>query len=150
MIKTVTFCGHSTLSVEEQETLFPLVCAEAEKLINRGADAFLLGGYGSFDTLCAQAVKNLKEKYPHITSIIVIPYINLTYNEDLYDFSEYPPLEKVPPRFAISKRNEYMVQQADAVISYVLYSFSGAYTTLNYAIRKKKEIISLSNNDMIF
>ncbi len=143
MIKTVTFCGHSTLSSEEKESLFPLICTEAEKLIKNGADTFLLGGYGSFDYLCAQAVKKLKVKYPFITSIFVIPYLNRTYNDDLYDLTEYPPLEKVPPRFAISKRNEYMVQKADVVIAYVKYGFGGASTTLSYAQRKKKEIIQL-------
>ena len=145
MIKTVTFCGHSNLSYEEEKALFPLICTEAEKLIKNGADTFLCGGYGSFDRLCATAVKELKGKYPHTTSILVIPYINRTYDENLYDFSEYPPLEKVPPRFAISKRNEYMVQKSDAVIAYVKYSFGGASTTLSYAKRKKKEIILLSS-----
>lgn len=143
-MKTVTFCGHSQLSLEEEKRLFPLLYTQIERLITLGADTFLLGGYGNFDTLCARAVKKAKEKHPHITSILVIPYINRTYNEDLYDFSEYPPLEKVPPRFAISKRNEYMVQKADVVIAYVKYSFGGASTTLSYAQRKKKEIIRLS------
>ncbi len=143
MIKTVTFCGHSNLSSAEKEALFPIICTEAEKLIKNGADTFLLGGYGSFDYLCAQAVKKLKGKYPFITSIFVIPYLNRTYNDDLYDLTEYPPLEKVPLRYAISKRNEYMVQKSDAVIAYVKHSFGGASTTLSYAKRKKKEIIRL-------
>ena len=144
MIKTVPFCGYSKLSLKKENTLFPIICTEAERLINNGADTFLLGGYGNFDYLCAQAVKKLKDKYPHITSILVIPYLNRTYNDELYDLTEYPPLERVPPRFAISKRNEYMVQKADVVIAYVKYDFGGASTTLNYAIRKKKEIILLS------
>ena len=86
-MKTVTFCGHSQLSLEEKRALFPLLCTEIERLITLGADTFLLGGYGNFDTLCARAVKKAKEKHPHITSILVIPYINRTYNEELYDFS---------------------------------------------------------------
>ena len=144
-MKTVTFCGHSQLSLEEEKRLFPLLCTQIERLITLGADTFLLGGYGSFDTLCARAVKKAKEKHPHITSILVIPYINRTYNnEELYDFTQYPPIEKVPPRFAISKRNEYMVQKSDILLSYVKYSFGGAYTTLCYAQRKKKDIVSLS------
>ena len=129
----------------EEKVLFPLLCNEIEKLIKNGAETFLLGGYGNFDYLSAQAVNKLKENYPFITSVLVIPYLNRTYNDKLYDLTEYPPLEKVPPRFAISKRNEYMVQKADAVIAYVKYSFGGASTTLSYAKRKKKEIILLSS-----
>ena len=59
-----------------------------------------------------------------------------------YDGTLYPPLEKVPRRFAISKRNEYMVNEADVVVAYVTYGWGGAATTLAYAKRKKREIIA--------
>ena len=106
---TVTFCGHSKVYSESKEVTEKLTKI-VEELINEGADEFLLGGYGHFDHISARVVKNLKEKYPHITSRLVIPYLNRKYDMKLYDDSVYPPIETTPLRFAISKRNEYINQ----------------------------------------
>ena len=137
----VTFCGHSTLSIEETKYLEEKLFMEIEKLILKGAEEFLLGGYGNFDFISAKTVKKLKNKYPHIKSVLVIPYLNREYNSiSLYDATEYPPIEKVPKKLAIIKRNEYMVDKSDVVIAYVKFSWGGARITLDYAIKKKKKI----------
>lgn len=135
----VTFCGHGEIFdrrpyIEWLDTILP-------KLIEQGADAFYLGGYGAFDHLAAHAVKRQKAKYPHIESILVIPYLNREYNMSLYDSSTYPPLETVPPRFAISKRNEWMIQNCDIVVSGVTHDWGGAAKTLHYAWRKNRIIV---------
>lgn len=143
-MKTVTFCGHSTLPLGATEAIRRVLTSELEKLILQGADTFLLGGYGEFDTLCALIVKELKTTYPHILSVFVTPYLNRPYNLHLYDTSEYPPIENVPLRYAISKRNEYMVIQSDIVVAYVTNHFGGAYKTLKYAQGKKKEILLIN------
>ena len=62
----------------------------------------------------------------------------------LYDSIVYPPIEKTPPRFAISKRNEWMISKADLVIAYVSRTYGGAYQTLQFARRKKKRVINLA------
>ena len=139
----VTFCGHREISLDTQKRLTPVLYSEIENLIKSGADTFLLGGYGDFDRLCAEVVKTLKDKYPHIISTLVIPYIDRDYDHDLYDNSEYPPIEKTPKKFAISARNKYMVEKSDVVISYVVLTWGGAYETLSYAKRKKKNIIKM-------
>ena len=139
---TVTFCGHRQIFGSERDRIKQKVYEETELLIKQGASEFLLGGYGAFDCLSADVVQELKSKYPHIKSILVIPYINKrTYNEDLYDGSEYPPIEKTPRKYAILKRNEYMVNKCDVIIAYVEVDFGGAAKTLEYARRKKKKII---------
>ena len=71
-MKTVTFCGHSKL-YDDKSTLQNSLKTEIEKLILQGAYEFLLGGYGEFDILCAETVKELKNSYPHIKSVLVIP-----------------------------------------------------------------------------
>ena len=63
---------------------------------------------------------------------------------ELYDSIVYPPLEKTPLKFAISKRNEWMIDQSDFVIAYVEHSFGGAYQSLKYAHRKGKRIVNLA------
>ena len=73
---------------------------------------------------------------------MVLPYLDRTVDTANYDGTFYPPLEKVPRRFAISKRNEYMVNEADIVVAYVTHDWGGAAKTLAYARRKQKEIIN--------
>ena len=60
---------------------------------------------------------------------------------DSYDGTTYPPLEKVPRRYAIVRRNEWMVCESDVVISGVLHNWGGAARTLEFAQRKKKVVL---------
>ena len=140
---TVTFCGHAELTADDCEYLKERVTHEIEDLIKKGAKKFLLGGYGEFDSLCAVCVKKLKSIYPDIESILVIPYLDRKYDMHLYDSSIYPPIESVPKRFAISKRNEYMIESADVVVSFIKHTWGGAYKTTCFAKRKKKQIITI-------
>ena len=135
----VTFCGHR--EVQEPEKVMKWLYETLEGLISEGADCFYLGGYGQFDAMAADAVRALKQKYPDIRSVLVLPYLDREYDVSGYDESIYPPLENVPRRYAISKRNEYMVDKADVVVAYVVYGFGGANKTLRYAERKHKRIV---------
>ncbi|MGM9935816.1 MAG: SLOG family protein [Candidatus Ornithomonoglobus sp.] len=137
----VTFCGHG--KEKYNDDIKKRLYSTVEMLINQGAEEFLLGGYGAFDLLAAHTVKGLKEKYPHIKSVLAVPYINRDFNTDLYDGSEYPPIENVPKRFAILKRNEWMVNRADAVVAYIAHGWGGAAKSLEYAASKNKYIINL-------
>ena len=47
---------------------------------------------------------------------------------------------------AITKRNRWMVDESDYLIAYVYPDFGGAYTTLRYAEKKKRQIINLANS----
>lgn len=138
----VTFCGHR--EVREPEKVRKWLYETVEGLIREGADCFYLGGYGQFDSMAAGVVRELKSKHPQIRSVLVLPYLDRGYDVSEYDESNYPPLENVPRRYAISRRNEYMVDNADVVIAYVLYSFGGASKTLRYAERKHKRIVRYS------
>ncbi|MBQ7364673.1 MAG: hypothetical protein IJW46_03665, partial [Clostridia bacterium] len=83
--------------------------------------------------------------------VYVTPYISLSEQAKikellkygLYDESLYPPIENVPLRFAISKRNEWMMTNADLVVVYVNQQYGGAYTSLQVARRKKKKIVNI-------
>ena len=138
----VTFCGHNEAGIGEENR--QMLYRTVEQEIQNGADLFYLGGYGYFDRMAAGVVRELKKKYPHIKSILVLAYLNREVDMEYYDETTYPPLENTPPRYAISKRNEWLVAQADTVIAYVIYSWGGAAKTLRYAQRKHKRIINLA------
>ena len=139
----VTFCGHGKYVYGED--VKNRLKAEAEKLINQGADLFYLGGYGRFDGLATQVLTELKETYPHIRRVLVIPYLNRDYYTQNYDETLYPPIENVPLRFCISKRNEWMVKNSQVLVCFIENTFGGAYNTYKCALRSKKIIINLKD-----
>lgn len=136
----VTFCGHS--QVAEWERVKGWLIDTAKHLISEGADTFYLGGYGEFDQLSANVLRELQKAYPRIRLVLVLAYLNREYDLSGYDSTLYPELEKVPLRFAISKRNQRMVDLSDVVVAYVVHDWGGAAKTLSYARRKKKQIFS--------
>lgn len=145
---TITFCGHSNFSFDNavKEKLRDLLI---RKIRNNPSCKFYLGGYGDFDSLCLRVLKELKSAFPNIELLFITPYLDNNYSKLetaklYYDGIIYPPLENVPRRFCISKRNEWMVNEADFVIAFVKYSWGGAAKTLEYAKRKKVEFFNLA------
>ena len=146
----ITFAGHALISSNGK-----IKEKVKEEIRNNIVDAksvmCYLGGYGAFDEICACACRELKQEYDNIEVVYVTPYISLSeqakikenQKDGLYDTSIYPPIENVPPKFAISKRNEWMITNADLVIAYVDHSYGGAYKSLQIARRKKKKIINI-------
>lgn len=138
---TVTFCGHS--QINDQDKIAQWLDIILPSLIEGGARTFYLGGYGDFDRLAAAAVKRQKTVYPHIESILVLPYLNRDFDTSSYDSTTYPPLENVPLRYAIIKRNQWMICESDVVISGVTHSWGGAAKTLDCARRRGKVIFQI-------
>ena len=144
----ITFCGHSDFlfSDDVKQQLKNILVSE---IIKNPTCRFYLGGYGDFDSLCLRTLRELKKEFQDIELIFITPYIDKNYSKlefakYHYDDVIFPPLESVPRKFAIIKRNEWMVEEADLVIAYVKYSWGGAAKTLEYAKRKKVPIINIS------
>lgn len=137
---TVTFCGHrdTLYSDELKQWLYKVV----KELAEQGAEKFYLGGYGNFDNMAASVVWNLKKRYSHIQSILVVPYLNRQVDTFHYDDKIYPPLENVPRRYAIMHRNRWMVDNSDVIVAYVHRSWGGAAQMLEQAKKKGSTIIS--------
>ena len=145
---TITFCGHSNFSFDNtiKQKLKKLLLQEIRK---NPACKFYLGGYGDFDSLCLNILKEIKADFPAIELLFITPYLNDNYSKLetaklYYDGIIYPPLENVPRRFCILKRNEWMVDEADLVIAFIKYSWGGAAKTLEYVKRKKVKFFNLA------
>lgn len=136
----VTFCGHA--KILNQNSVQTWLFEVTQALIEQGATIFYLGGYGAFDELAAWVLRRQKQTHPHIKLILVRPYLHRNMEDFGYDDCIYPPLGSVPPRFAIPKRNQWMVQQSNVVVAYVLHDWGGAAATLRYARQKKKIVLS--------
>lgn len=144
----ITFCGHSDFLFNDdiKEQLKNILVGE---IIKNPTCKFFLGEYGDFDSLCLRTLTELKKEFQDIELIFITPYLDKNYSKlefakNHYDDVIFPPIESVPRKFAILKRNEWMVEQADLVIAYVKYSWGEAAKALEYAKRKKKRIINIA------
>ncbi len=146
----VAFAGHSFIA-SPNEVKAQVKNALRHFFSTATAISCYLGGRGAFDELCAGACKELKEEYPNIELVYVMPYLSIAEQEKFkqqkaygtYDSTVYPPIESTPPKFAILKRNKWMMANADVVIAFVNRRYGGAYQALQVAIRKKKQVVNL-------
>lgn len=136
-----TFFGHKNAPDDIKPMLYDVLCDLIE---NHQADLFYVGNQGRFDFLVKSLLISLKEKYPHIRYYVVLAY--LPQNNDI-DYSDtiYPEmLERIPKKYAISRRNKWLVQISDTVITYVTHSFGGAAQFRELAEKLNKNVINLA------
>lgn len=147
----ITFFGHRSLVGMEQ--IKKRVKNALEGYETEGKETvFYCGGQGDFDALCAEVCREWTKTHRDSLLYLITPYITETAqsrNEELmkagaYDGILYPPLEKVPYRYAIVKRNEWMVREADVIIAYVKQSYGGAYKALSYAQKMGKRVVNVA------
>ncbi len=68
---TCFFIGHR----DAKDSLLPALIAEVERhILEYGVTEFVVGRYGRFDGLAAQAVKQAKERHPNVALIYLRPY----------------------------------------------------------------------------
>ena len=143
----ITFCGHSNYSgnLEDEKRLINLL----EVVICGNRVDFYFGGYGGFDNFALKCAIKYKQYHKNANLIFITPYLGKWLNErkfiieEQYDQIIYPEIEHVPLKFAIIKRNEWMVDQADYLFSYVKTHYGGAYKTLLYAHKHNKRYTNL-------
>ena len=143
----ITFCGHSNYSssLEDEERLLKLL-----EIVYCGDQVdFYLGEYGSFDRFALKCATKYKQYHKGTKLVFITPYLDKRLNgrkdifEKNYDEIVYPEIEHVPQKFAIIKRNEWMIDQADYLFAYVRTHYGGAYRTLLYAHKHKKPYTNL-------
>lgn len=101
------------------------------------ADTFYVGNQGNFDIAVLKMLQELQNIYKHIRYFVVLAYHPT--ERDFADFIQpentlFPEeLEKIHPKFAISKRNEWMISKADYAVVFVRFITGGAakYKTLS-------------------
>lgn len=140
---TVSLFGHRKLYGQNKEVASRLSTC-IDELIKNGATEFFLGDYGELDQLAASVLNKKKVDDPQIRMVLVLPYLDKKIDTKIrYDEFIYPPLEKTPKRYAIVKRNEWMVCNSDAVVVYCMNSYGGAFAALQYAEKQGKRIFRI-------
>ena len=155
--KAICFTGHRDMQLSDrvEERLLALL----EGYVQNGYDTFLAGGARGFDNLAAETVIRLREKYPHIRLVIVLPFPShyrheqnwnsdeiKTYKGVLKKADEVITLCKEYKSGAYFKRNRYLVDNAGLCVAYYRRNGSGTAYTVNYARNCRMEIVNLAGS----
>ena len=126
-------------------------------LYNNGCDVFYCGGARGFDTLAGETVLLLKKKMP-VKLIMALPFPSQSerwgkaekaaYNTLLENADEVIYLENEYRKWAFQKRNRYMVDNSDIVLTFCDGKSGGTANTLKYAVSKERRVINLASDNI--
>lgn len=139
-----TFFGHRDCS----ETIKPKLKEVLVDLIsNYEVDMFYVGHQGQFDAYVHSELRKLKQEYPQMNYAVVLAYMPGKQNEynDYSDTMLPEGIESVHPHYAISWRNNWMLQQANYIVTYIKHSWGGAAQYAAKAKRQGKIVINIAD-----
>lgn len=145
---TVSFFGHRKICGNEE--IKRKLKEILQKLIaENGATNFYVGNNGEYDAIVRKTLKELKKDYPQINYAVVLSYLpienKIKENDDYSDTIFPEELAKVPRRFAIYKRNHWMIERSSVVVTYVKNNIGGAAKFKEIAEKKGLNIINISD-----
>ena len=152
--KVACFSGHRKLPQDCTELQANLEKAIIE-LIERGVVFFGNGGAVGFDALASTAVLKLKENYPHIRLVMVLPCPpeqqslkwsdkqKKQYNRILEQADRVRILSPQYTNSCMLDRNRHMVDCSAYLICYLREQHGGTFYTVNYAEKNGLEILRL-------
>ena len=139
-----TFFGHRECYGLDRAVL---QCA-IEELIQRGVDTFYVGHQGQFDGMVHSCLKALQTQYPDIRYSVVLAYLPMgnVAGEDMSD-TMYPEIEG-HPRFAIARRNKWMIAASDYCLCYINHTWGGAYKFALLAKHRGLRIVNCGSAEL--
>lgn len=140
-MKTCTFFGHR----ECPDVKGPLRAVIEELITRQGVDCFYVGNQGQFDGQVRAVLGQLEKDYPHIRYSVVLAYLPGEKQEweDRSDTIFPEGLESVHPKYAIDRRNRWMLGKAQVVVCYLTHDWGGAARYVKTAQRQGKMVINL-------
>lgn len=153
--KSVCFTGHRKIPAEQLNYITLNLKTLVIKLINDGFTDFYAGGALGFDALAAQTVLMLREYYPNIKLILVLPCETQSMYWTLEEKKIYEDIKQRADkvlytskryfRGCMQKRNHCLVDNSSICICYLTEKLGGTAQTVRYAKRKMLLIHNLAN-----
>ena len=139
-----TFFGHREYYSLDEQVLIDAI----EDLIRKGVDTFYVGNQGQFDSAVYACLKQLRNKHTHIRICVVLAYLSAEKSEydDMVD-TMYPEIEG-HPKFAIERRNRWMIDHSDYLLCYINHTWGGAYKFAKLAQRHGKTVINIGSAEI--
>ena len=150
--KTCCFSGHRIIPSEYLPAISEMLCDTLIFYIEQGYRFFGAGGAIGFDTLAAQTVLNLKERYPEIKLILVLPCKDQASRWSDKDKEEYERIKASADKIVytseryfngcMQKRNRHLVEHSSLCICYLNKTTGGTAYTVDYAMKKDLKIFN--------
>ena len=142
-MKCCTFFGHRNCPAGIRPSRRAAILAMVGQ---QGVDTFYVGHQGAFDRMAFSVLRELD--LPNIRYAVVLAYLpagSSRLDPEIAPHSFFPDgMESVPQKFAIARRNDWLLRHADCVITYVCGPGGGAAKYAAAARRQGKQIIDLA------
>ena len=154
-IQTCCFTGHRELPAGwGRWTLTKKLEQAIIEQIEKGIRFFGAGGARGFDTLVAQTVLKLKQKYPDIKLILVLPCLTQTRGWPIEDVEQYERIKAKADKVVYTsleykkgcmfKRNRHLVDNSSVCICYLIKDSGGTAYTASYAKKQGVKVINIA------
>lgn len=154
--KTVCFTGHRKIPSKQYESISRRLEEILIQLIEQGYLYFGAGGALGFDTVAALSVLHLKEQYPQIKLILVLPCKLQTKSWDKEDIAIYEDIKQrcdkcvytsqEYTRGCMFKRNRHLVDNSSVCIAYLTENSGGTAYTVDYAKKQGVTVINIATH----
>ena len=154
LAQTCCFTGHRRISQAEMPMLKCQLNAAIIDAIAQGYRFFGAGGALGFDTLAAQTVLELKQSYPQIRLILILPCETQTRGWQTADVAVYDSIRHAADKVVYTsktyydgcmhKRNRHMIDHSSLCICYMTNDRSGTGYTIRYAEERGRKVINLA------
>lgn len=151
--QTACFTGHRTIPAHQRELLAQRLKEAVEEDISRGYRYFGAGGALGFDTLAAQTVLDLKNTYPHIRLILVLPCPSQAEGWSQEQRQTYEAIKAQADKVVYTSqgyhrgcmhmRNRHLVDHSSLCISYLTRTTGGTAYTVDYAMAQGLDVVNL-------
>lgn len=151
--KTCCFTGHRHLPENQKEKIALALENAVLSFIHSGYRYFGAGGALGFDTLSAKTVLRLRQSYPDIKLILVLPCVSQANQWSSADMAVYQEIMEQANKVVYTsreytegcmfKRNRHLVNHSSACICYLEKTTGGTAYTVNYARKCGLQIINL-------
>ena len=154
--KSITCCfsGHRKIPKDNYPFIQSNLRTAVVNNIEKGYRFFETGGALGFDTIAAQIVLELKETYPQIRLILVLPCVTQTKSWLKDDIDEYNRIKELADEVVYTskeyskgcmhKRNRYLVDHSTLCICYLTENKGGTAYTVKYAESKGVSVINIA------
>lgn len=153
--QTCCFTGHRKIPPERYEVIAERLRCQITALIHQGVLYFGTRGALGFDTMAARSVLELRELYPQIRLILVLPCKKQTRGWSDADVVMYKRIKKACDKYVyisdaytsdcMYKRNRHLVNFSSYCICYLTKRTGGTAYTVDYAKKRGLTVINLAD-----
>lgn len=152
--KTCCFTGHREIPAKDLAGVRDRLEQTIIKLYEQGVIYYGAGGALGFDTLAAETVLRLRESYPKLRLILVLPCKDQTKNWKEKDVAKYEGIRRMADkvvytgenyaRGCMHTRNRHLVDWSSVCVCYQTKGRGGTAYTVEYARENGLSVINVA------